>query len=374
MSLEKPSQDCSVQSSPTNPPRKPPASERTIQANRRNALRSTGPKTDRGKRTVARNALKHGLLAREVVITAGDGEESLEEFHDLVKQLHEQHEPIGVIEEMLVQTIATCWWKKARVLRAENGEIRKRLDTLAVDRALRNSDKGNSDLELTEISLLLGAENKGQRVLIGAENQGQLVLLGAENPGQPALTKDGMSVVREALRDLRKNHPGLEYMTALLQKAKSEVARDGHISLLIRNRIFHAFRGWDYIFASLCLVSGPPKAKKEDRPSEKVADEKAVDKQSDKERAAVIAALIDQYLEKISELKRNVTIREDLARDAEARSFSLPPADVTDNLLRYDTRYDRQLDRAMDQLERLQRQRRGENVPPPLNINLGRRR
>jgi CRISPR/Cas system-associated endonuclease Cas1 len=84
--------------------------------------------------------------------------------------------------------------------------------------------------------------------------------------------------------------------------------------------------------------------------------------------------LIDQYLEKISELKRNVTIREDLARDAEARSFSLPPADATDKLLRYEAHLDRQLYRAMDQLERLQRQRRGENVPPPLNINLGRRR
>ena len=34
---------------------------------------------------------------------------------------------------------------------------------------------------------------------------------------------------------------------------------------------------------------------------------------------------------------------------------------------------DRVLNRAMDQLDRLQRQRKGEKVPPPLNINLGRR-
>jgi hypothetical protein len=39
---------------------------------------------------------------------------------------------------------------------------------------------------------------------------------------------------------------------------------------------------------------------------------------------------------------------------------------------RYEGHLDRQRYRAMDQLERLQRQRRGENVPPPLNINLGR--
>ena len=34
---------------------------------------------------------------------------------------------------------------------------------------------------------------------------------------------------------------------------------------------------------------------------------------------------------------------------------------------------DRELFRALDQLERLQRQRKGENVPPPLNLNLDRR-
>jgi hypothetical protein len=167
MSLEKPSQDCSVQSSPTNPPRKPPASERTIQANRRNALRSTGPKTDRGKRTVARNALKHGILAREVVITAGDGEESLEEFHDLVKQLYDQYEPIGIVEESFVQTIATCWWRKARVIRAENGEICKRLDTLAVDRARRNSDKGNLALAVSMMDLhLFSPENQADQQVV----------------------------------------------------------------------------------------------------------------------------------------------------------------------------------------------------------------
>ena len=77
---------------------------------------------------------------------------------------------------------------------------------------------------------------------------------------------------------------------------------------------------------------------------------------------------------RVSELERFATESEDLAVDAEARSLTLPPADATDKLLRYDGHLDRQLYRAMDQLERLQRQRRGEAVPPPLNVNLGRGR
>jgi hypothetical protein len=54
--------------------------------------------------------------------------------------------------------------------------------------------------------------------------------------------------------------------------------------------------------------------------------------------------------------------------------FGLLLGDKTDKLLRDEAYLDGQLYRAMDELERLQRQRRGETVPPPLNINLGRGR
>jgi hypothetical protein len=42
-------------------------SMRQIEANRRNALRSTGPTTEEGKRRSRRNALRHGLSAETVV-------------------------------------------------------------------------------------------------------------------------------------------------------------------------------------------------------------------------------------------------------------------------------------------------------------------
>ena len=73
-------------------------------------------------------------------------------------------------------------------------------------------------------------------------------------------------------------------------------------------------------------------------------------------------------------LRGDAEERENLTLDAEARSFSLPPVEATDKLLRYEAHLDRQLYRAMDQLERLQRQRRGETLPPPLSINLRRGR
>jgi hypothetical protein len=79
MSLQDPSHNL-LTPQPETHADKPPVSARKILANRKNALRSTGPKALRGKHTVSRNAIKHGLLAREVVITAGDGEESPKSF------------------------------------------------------------------------------------------------------------------------------------------------------------------------------------------------------------------------------------------------------------------------------------------------------
>jgi hypothetical protein len=51
------------------------ATEAQINANRRNAKKSTGPRTSVGKERSSRNALQHGLLARESVLPDEDGEE-----------------------------------------------------------------------------------------------------------------------------------------------------------------------------------------------------------------------------------------------------------------------------------------------------------
>lgn len=66
-----------------------PISERKIEANRRNARQSTGPKTEAGKQASRLNAVTHGLLAKAVVITAGDYQEDAQEFARLLDALRE---------------------------------------------------------------------------------------------------------------------------------------------------------------------------------------------------------------------------------------------------------------------------------------------
>lgn len=132
----------------------PSVSERKIEANRQNAQKGTGPKTARGKANSRRNAIKHGVLIGEVLITTGDGNENPKLFHDLVERFLEQYKPANVTEELLVQEIAACWWRKARVLRAENGETRKRLDCSSMDSYIQSSDRANPAILLTEFPVL----------------------------------------------------------------------------------------------------------------------------------------------------------------------------------------------------------------------------
>ncbi len=95
------------------------------EANRRNAQLSTGPKTEEGKSRSRQNALKHGILASDLLITEGAGAEDSASFDELLGALSQDLEPVGALEEILVQKIAKCCWRERRAQRCEAGLIRR---------------------------------------------------------------------------------------------------------------------------------------------------------------------------------------------------------------------------------------------------------
>ena len=103
-------------------------SEKQEQANAQNAQLSTGPVTQAGKEIVARNAVKHGIFAKDLVINAGDGREDELDYYDLLTELKRDLAPAGRMEMLMVEKIAVNYWRLRRLLRYETGEIRGRLD------------------------------------------------------------------------------------------------------------------------------------------------------------------------------------------------------------------------------------------------------
>src|SRR5215813_10166603 len=59
---------------------------RKVAANRRNAQKSTGPKTAAGKRRVARNAIKHGLFTSKLLVNHPDAQEDPAELNALYQE------------------------------------------------------------------------------------------------------------------------------------------------------------------------------------------------------------------------------------------------------------------------------------------------
>ena len=104
--------------------KKAPSSITKVEANRQNALKSTGPRTLKGKRYSRRNALKHGLFARDLFSEFTVQSENPKEFESLHAQLREELQPVGRTEELEVEYIAVCWWKRSRLWRHENAEMR----------------------------------------------------------------------------------------------------------------------------------------------------------------------------------------------------------------------------------------------------------
>jgi hypothetical protein len=92
-------------------------SEKKAQANRQNALKSTGPKTPEGKDAVRLNAMKYGLLCQEVLLP-GEDEEALRE---LSEHLWTELKPVGEMENLLVDRIIASHWRLRRLGRVEAG-------------------------------------------------------------------------------------------------------------------------------------------------------------------------------------------------------------------------------------------------------------
>jgi hypothetical protein len=92
-------------------------SDKKKEANRQNARKSTGPRTPAGKDAVRLNALRHGLLSQEVLLPGEDGEA----LQELGERLRAELQPVGELENLLVEQIIADFWRLRRLHQVEVG-------------------------------------------------------------------------------------------------------------------------------------------------------------------------------------------------------------------------------------------------------------
>ncbi|HET7101178.1 MAG TPA: hypothetical protein VFJ52_08520 [Terriglobia bacterium] len=109
---------------------------RQLESNRRNAKKSTGPRTETGKRRVALNALKYGRYTgrhtlEQSMLLLGEDPHEFQAFRD---SLMASRRPADAVERMLVEDVAMLAWKKRRLNRAQDGLQLRNLELLELDR------------------------------------------------------------------------------------------------------------------------------------------------------------------------------------------------------------------------------------------------
>jgi len=96
-------------------------SPQKIEANRRNARRSTGPKTPEGKAKSSQNSITHGIFAKQFL--NGAAAETVAEMEVLAAGIQEHYQPVGMVEEILLQKIVVETARYGRILSVEQQEL-----------------------------------------------------------------------------------------------------------------------------------------------------------------------------------------------------------------------------------------------------------
>ena len=99
---------------------------RQIEANRRNATRSTGPTTEAGKHRSRRNAVRHGLCAETVVETVED----IDDYRGFEAAVIADYDARTAVERELVLPLASLLWRLRRATAIETDLLRIQAEVL----------------------------------------------------------------------------------------------------------------------------------------------------------------------------------------------------------------------------------------------------
>ena len=299
-----------------------PISQKQLEANKANAQKG-GVKTTAGKEVIKYNALRHGLLAKEVVITIGEGAEDPEEFSRLLVDLREQLNPVGTLEEMLVEKIAAAYWRLRRAYNYEVGLIRNRNDTATDDFYNRENRDGKKAYK------------------------------------SPEEIEKEIEEAQKAIQYWKKDFKDLSKMYKAGKSLKD---------------IFDWEDNWGYLQDSVAHLFSEERIKYDyvepEELSELLVKEKDwTEKQIWERLIEICPEQADKHRNRINDLEKE-NQKNELKLQVLKKLGNIPHKEELDRLLRYESAIERQFYKALNQLERMQRLRSGDNVPPPVEVDV----
>ncbi len=290
--------------------------EKQIAANRRNAAHSTGPRTEEGKQIVSQNALKHGLLAREVVVSVGDGAENRQEFDAMLLDLKDYFAPQGVLEEILVEKIAVAYWRLRRAHRFEVGVIRDNLDN-----ATDTYYEGSYDKDPHKTDEQIDKEiREAEEVLQEWRSDKKLFL---------QMSKDGKD-----LQEIYSYEDNWKWLFDKITETLEEITYESPADL----RIALNQAGW-------------------------------TDADIWQSHIEVCDDAIGQHIQEIQNLQKE-KVKNKFGLQVRMHVSSIPAGFELDRLLKYEGSIEKQFYKALHELQRLQAARNHQPVPPPVAIDI----
>ncbi len=100
-----------------------PISPRKVEANRENALRSTGPRTAAGKRRSSLNAAKHTVFAKQLIVATGPAAEKLQDYEELRRGMWRAYRPESAAQAQIVDSLVGIAWRQRRLMRCETAQF-----------------------------------------------------------------------------------------------------------------------------------------------------------------------------------------------------------------------------------------------------------
>jgi hypothetical protein len=279
------------------------------------------------------NAFKHGIFAKAFLLS----HEPRSQFETLLHGLQDDLKPEGMLQESLVEKLAVSLWRYRRLLQAESGEILKNVQAVWIE-------KRQQSIRHHHASALL------EQDLAKADRRGYIADICDPNSLERCL---------DELHRVRKNAErfGLDYEThadnlGLVYGARYS-GRPG-------KDLFD-----DYIECLCALKATVAKRERMGFTSEVDCTRKFISK-------------TEKEIRRLEGRRKNTQRRpkwypptvDDEPRAEELLKCAVPDSDEMDRLLRYEASLDRLFDRTLAQLERLQRMRHGQPVPPRIDVNL----